>query len=114
MSEFKVGDKVVAVTSGGVQRSAKSAIVSRVLKSFIELDDGSRWRPDGQDVYPRPSYTFRSTFYELLHAGTAKANLALAKQRRDNMVSKLTSTKFSELSDDQLARFCAILKEGKL
>lgn len=49
MTDWKVGQDAT-VTSGGERRILK---VARVLKRFVELEDGSLYGPDGYP-YPRP------------------------------------------------------------
>lgn len=51
---FKLGDKVAIVTRNAVAPDMYR--VSRVLKRFIETDDGSRWTHSGQP-YPRQPYS---------------------------------------------------------
>lgn len=51
MKEFKVGDKVVCTVRG---QYGKIATVSRVMKTFVELDDGSKWKHTGSIVGSGP------------------------------------------------------------
>jgi hypothetical protein len=47
LKEVKKGDKVVVVRGYGYSDSRAVGIVKRVMKRFIELEDGSRWLLNG-------------------------------------------------------------------
>lgn len=53
MAEFKEGDEVTIVR-WGLGRSHELRRVARVTKTFVELDDGSKWSHHGMP-YPRRS-----------------------------------------------------------
>jgi hypothetical protein len=50
LKEVKKGDKVVVVRGG--MDSMAIGIIKRVMKHFIELEDGSKWRLNGLGAYP--------------------------------------------------------------
>lgn len=51
-AKFKVGDKVVHVVSDRFDRYESVATVARVLKRFVQLDDGTKWSHYG---FPYPN-----------------------------------------------------------
>lgn len=53
--QFRVGDKVALISRGWA--APELYRVARVLKRFVELDDGSRWTHLG-GPYPRDSLCF--------------------------------------------------------
>ena len=61
-----VGDGVAVVEW---KRSPRLSTVKRVLKSFVELEDGTKWQVDGGRSYPRPSpYDARALEYPVMPA----------------------------------------------
>jgi hypothetical protein len=53
MEAFRKGQNV-AVCNPAVRAPSIGQVV-RVTSRFVELDDGSRWQPDGSKPYPSPS-----------------------------------------------------------
>lgn len=82
---FRVGDKVAVVSR---HRSfPEMAKVSRVLKRFVELDNGSRWRLDGQP-YPAQDWPSRRiTRWTDEH--TRDRQIAEAVRQARNLVERL-------------------------
>lgn len=76
--------------------------VARALKRYIELDDGSRWCPDGEKPYPKPS----SMMHRWLEVASVRA---LEDLRRRRMCERLRRTKWEELSTPELRSVCELL-----
>jgi hypothetical protein len=76
--------------------------VCRVLKSFVELNDGSRWKHSGS-VHPRQEYS--------LHYIRPMTPELESKIRRARLVRRLKDFAWDSLGDEVLAE-CARLADN--
>jgi len=100
LEPLPVGTRVVVYDD--FEHPLREQRVARVLKRYIELDDGSRWRPDGGQPYPKPS----SMLYSRLEVASVRA---LGDLRRRRMCERLRRTKWEELSTPELRSVCELL-----
>jgi hypothetical protein len=62
--EFKAGDKVTVLRN---YEPAQITKVKRVMKAFIELENGTKYQPSGKGLYPRPEYSgFHNTSWNVV------------------------------------------------
>lgn len=61
---FVVGDRV-CVMNRGAPRSVTA--VARVLKRFVETEDGCKWSTDGRWEYPRREFSWSSNYPSIEH-----------------------------------------------
>ena len=98
--EFEVGDKVIEYLHG---EPKKVSTVKRILKRFLELEDGTKW---GLYGYAYPYRTW----------GTAHISYYVRedhlKLKTKNLISKIRFFDFKSLEYEQLVRINNILKES--
>lgn len=82
-----VGDEVAVVARGGFGRGVWIRKVSRVLKRFVELDDGTQWSHNGQP-YPREHYSTRRL--------RPVSGALRAEARRQRVIAILESTRSAQ------------------
>lgn len=71
---FAVGDEVIVKANAEPRKAAR---VARVLARFVELDDGTKWAPDGSDTYPRPGSHWGHAYVSIV-PGTPELRTRLA------------------------------------
>ena len=105
-NEWKVGDKV-AVPFGINPKSMVARRVERVLKRFIELNDGSQWTHTGHQ-YPHARYRTR-----FIHPMTDELEAEISRQRAIRFLEK---TEWGKVGTDTTKQIVALLVdhwEGK-
>lgn len=55
--EWTVGQEVAVLESNAFQRGLKLGKIKRIMKAFVELEDGSKWRRKDGYVYPYSEYS---------------------------------------------------------
>lgn len=55
--EWTVGQEVAVLESSAFQRGLKLGKIKRIMKAFVELEDGSKWRNNDGYVYPNQEYS---------------------------------------------------------
>lgn len=101
MAEFEIGNKV-AIRGVGIDRDALQVrTVARVLKRFVELDNGSKFTHNGS-VYPRQEYS--STRLLLL---TPELE---AEARRQSFVRFLGTRKWDSMPTETLAKIVSLVR----
>lgn len=99
--KFKVGDRVAVIDWRG--QFSRISRVRRVMVRFVELDDGGKWKLDG-NRYPHREHG------DYAHIADVTPEHEVADKRRLS-VSRLFSTEWRNLSDDQLRRVMTIVNE---
>lgn len=108
--ELNVGDEV------GVDGKHKfdRALVLKVDKKMangLVLSDGSRWSKNGREHGSGESYYRRRL---IAVAEVAERNLAMdAERRRNRSINRLRDVRWSEMTDEALAEFIALLDKHK-
>ena len=103
LKEVKKGDKVIVVR--GYNDSRAIGIVKRVMKRFIELEDGSRWRTNGLGSYPYK----RWDQCRLLECAEDLEN----EVRVRNLGRWLSQVKYDDYSLQALQEIVALVKKHK-
>jgi hypothetical protein len=105
-TSFKIGDRV-AIRGGSVldRDRLRLGTVKRVMKRFVELEDGSQFTHEGGD-YPRREYTFTR-----LLALTPEVK---AEARRQSFIRFLFRVEWGELETGTLAKIVSLVREKPL
>ena len=75
------------------------------MKRFLELNDGSKWLPNGVGQYPYRKWDFKSLEpYSQEHAD---------ELRYKTILQEIKSTKFEDLDSESLEKIIKIIKEKK-
>jgi hypothetical protein len=102
-NEWKVGDRVAAPI-GMSRNSIVARKVERVLKRFIELNDGSQWTHTGHS-YPHVRYSTR-----FIRPMTDELEAQISCQRAIRFLEK---TEWAKVGPDTTKQIVAILNAEK-
>jgi len=102
--EFNIGDTVF-VCDKGKARSISS--VSKVMKRFVELEDGSKWRPDGIGRYPYRRWD--ASKLRPYQPDSPEHPVLLAECNRYISMQRIKSTNFDDLDTEALVKIVSII-----